>query len=121
MKLSMKQIDGLLNALAERVEADTTKTRASLLFATSSETLLTDSHYLVVVKLTVPGPSKVTLPASPAQGKIYIIKDGTGDAMTNNIEVDGNGKLIDGLSKLVLAQDFVSVTLIYNGTAWNIV
>lgn len=121
MKLNMKQVDGLLDALAQRMEADSTKIRASLLFATSEETLLNDSHYMVIVKMNNPGPSTIVLPLNPDLGKIYVIKDGTGDAFTNNIMVDGNGKLIDGQTALVLAQDFVSATLVYNGTGWNII
>ena len=61
----------------------------------SSNTTLDETNYTVLVNSS--GSSiTVTLPANPIDGQAYKIKDYAGDALTNNIIINGNGKPIDG-------------------------
>lgn len=78
------------------------------------------TDFAVVSKLSSPGVCTVNLPAG-ATGRIFAIVDGTGDAATNNITIDGNGsELINGSSTFVIKSNFGGVLLGWNGTAWNI-
>jgi hypothetical protein len=71
-----------------------------------------------VVKLTVAGPASMILPASPVAGLQMTIKDGKGDANTNNITISGG--TIDGLSTYVMATSRQSVSVTYDGTQWEL-
>ena len=75
-------------------------------------------YYLGV---NIAAPATVVLPASPIVGQVLIIKDIDGDANTNNITVSGNGNTIDGAATYVLNTDYASITLVFNGTEWNVV
>ncbi len=66
-------------------------------------------------------PKTVNLPASPTQSNLVTIKDKKGDAATNNITIQGNGKLIDGVSSILINKNNQSYTLKYDGTDWNII
>src|SRR5690606_41649235 len=50
----------------------------------------------------------VTLPTAVGQsGRIYTIKDATGDAETNNITIDGDGsETIDGAAGYTIEEDY---------------
>ena len=66
----------------------------------------------------------VNLPAAATAGagKTYVIKDETGSASTNNITVDANSaELIDGAATYVMAVNRESVTLVCDGTGWQII
>lgn len=76
---------------------------------------LTD-YYLAV---NVAGPASVVLPAAPT-GTVFIIKDISGDASTNPITVTAS-TTIDGALSAIINTDYGSITLIFNGTEWNIV
>jgi hypothetical protein len=69
----------------------------------------------------VAAPATVNLPPTPTTGQVLIIKDIDGDANTNNITVSGNGNTIDGAATYVLNTDYASITLVFNGTEWNVV
>ena len=76
---------------------------------------LTD-YYLAV---DVAGPASVVLPISPT-GTVFVIKDTDGDASTNPITVTAS-TTIDGAASTLINTDYGSITLIFNGTEWNIV
>jgi hypothetical protein len=80
--------------------------------------LLTDG--LIVVNKTSGEATTVNLPASPATGQTLWIKDGKGDAYINNITITPASGTVDGLSHYVLTSNYQAVTLIYNGTQWNV-
>lgn len=70
------------------------------------------------------GAVTINLPlASVAgSGKKYIIKDETGNASVNNITVvPSSGQLIDSNANYVMAINYESITIVSNGTSWNIV
>lgn len=88
--------------------------------AGSSVTVLTTDNVIVVNK-TVGGVTAIVLPPSPSTNQLIIVKDGKGDANTNNITIDGNGKTLDGGATLVIGAPYSWNQLIYNGTEWNII
>lgn len=63
----------------------------------------------------------LTLPASPQRGRTIYIKDGKGDAATNNITIMPASGNIDGAGSYVMRSNYDSVVLFYNGTQWNVV
>jgi len=77
--------------------------------------LLTD-YYLAV---DVAAAASIVLPVSPT-GTVFIIKDIDGDAATNPITITAS-TTIDGAASATITADYGSVTLIFNGTEWNIV
>ena len=54
-------------------------------------------------------------------GKVYIIKDTSGQAFTSNITVSAPGTTIDGQPSYLLNTDYGSITLVFNGTEWSVV
>ncbi len=62
----------------------------------------------------------INLPASPEQYFEFIITDLRGDAETNPITINGNGKLINGEATAVINTNYGSFTLKYTGTFWYI-
>jgi len=68
------------------------------------------------------GPTTVNLPSVPLFGQELIIKDGDGSANTNNITIaPSSGVTIDGVSTVLLAQNYQAYCLLWNGTEWNII
>lgn len=76
---------------------------------------------LVVVRKTSGAATAVTLPSSPVTGRIYIIKDGKGDAATNNITISPASGTIDASANVVLATAYGSLDFVYDGTQWSII
>ena len=87
-------------------------------------TIVTTTPYVALstdylIDVNVAGLASVSLPVSPT-GTVYIIKDISGAASTNNITVTAT-TTIDGAPNAVINVDYGSVTLVYNGIEWNIV
>lgn len=87
--------------------------------ATYSINATTDQ--IVIINKTVGSGTALTLPASPVAGMVYRIKDGKGDAATNNITITPAAGTIDGGANLIINANYCAVDLVYNGTEWNIV
>jgi hypothetical protein len=79
------------------------------------------SWRVVAVNQSTPAPYTLNLPATPLNGDIVTVKDAKGDANSNNITINGNGKTIDGASSSVISVNWGSITLIYNSIEWNII
>jgi len=77
--------------------------------------------YLIVIKQTVGAPITVNLPASPPTGLTYKIKDGKGDAGTNNITIAPQTGTIDGAATFVMNTNYQSNDVIFNGVEWSLV
>src|SRR4051812_1285851 len=77
----------------------------------------------LVVKKASGAATGVTLPPAPLfQGQTVAIKDGKGDAATNNITISPDGvtaTTIDGAATLVISANYGAVILQYNGSEWN--
>lgn len=91
---------------------------------TTSTTLISTDRK---VHATISSASQVlTLPASPASGQSHTISISKNS--TESLEINGNGKNIDGSATYILQKntfnsvDFsVSITVIYNGSSWELV
>lgn len=81
---------------------------------------ITTADYNVIVNKTSGAATVVNLPASPSAGDTYVIKDGKGDANTNNLTVTPNTGTIDGASTYVMNVNYQAITVLYNGTQWNL-
>lgn len=75
---------------------------------------------VIVINKTANETTTLTLMASPETGKILYIKDGKGDSNLYNVTIQGNGKNIDAGTSYTLASNWARVTIVYNGTRWNI-
>ena len=85
---------------------------------TPTYTALATDYFLCVDTATT--PVTITLPTG-ILGTVYIVKDCSGDADTNNITIQGTGgQLVDG-STATINSPYGSISLIFNGTEWSIV
>lgn len=66
------------------------------------------------------GAITIQLPNAPATGRVYVIKDATGSAATNNITVTtvGGVVLIDGAATFVMNTAYQSINVLFNGTQY---
>lgn len=76
--------------------------------------------YAAIVNQTVGAPITVTLPATPATGRMVVVKDGKGDAGTYAITVSPSAGTIDGAGSYGIAVNYGSAQFIYNGTEWSV-
>jgi len=87
--------------------------------AANSTINLTGSEYTLLVD-TSTGVTTVQLPVGTA-GMAFKIKDRTGDALANNITIDGNGgETIDGALTALINTDYGAIELVHTGTEWLI-
>jgi hypothetical protein len=90
---------------------------------TSPVTIAAASDFAVATDLSVAGAVAVNLPAG-ANGQIFAIVDGKGDAATNNITITPNGaETINGAATYVINENRGAVILAYStvGTKWVVV
>lgn len=88
--------------------------------AAGSVTVSATSDYYIVLNKTIGAATTVTLPASGmVVGQQFVIKDGKGDANSNNIQIAGNGNNIDGSTPLIINTAYGFAGLVWNGTQWN--
>ncbi len=76
---------------------------------------------IVVVNKTSGAATVVNLTASPETGRTFVIKDGKGDASTNNITLTPAAGNIDGAATYVMNTNYQAAKIVYNGTQWNII
>lgn len=88
--------------------------------STTPYVVLTTDQYLAVNSSG--GIRQINLPNAPATGRVYIIKDSTGSAQTNNITVTtvGGAVLIDGATTFVMNTQYESVNVIFTGSAYEV-
>lgn len=94
--------------------------RVTRVLTAGSTDAMTAGDEVLVVKKTVGGATAVTLPASPATGRIVTIVDGKGDANTNNITVSPASGTINGAATKVINSSYGVLKFLYNGTEWNL-
>lgn len=79
------------------------------------------TDYIVIVNKGTGAATVANLPATPSVGDTYVIKDGKGDAGANNITITPNAGNIDGAGTYIMNTNYQSITVVYNGTQWNII
>lgn len=97
-----------------------TTTLAYTNVTTSPYVVLTTDEYLSVDSSTI--AITIQLPNAPSTGRVYIVKDRTGNAATHNITVTtvGGVVLIDGAATFVMNTAFEAIQVIFNGTGYEI-
>lgn len=84
--------------------------------AASVSPLVTRTQYFI----TTSSPWTMTANASPTQGDEIRLFDVSGQAATNNVTFNPNGKNFQGsIQNLILAYNNFSITLIYTGTTYG--
>lgn len=87
----------------------------------SDYTALTTDRF-IGVKNTLPHATiTIFLPSFVSTSLFFIIKDGFGNAATNNIIINGNGFNIDGSPTNTISSNFGFVQLWFDGTGWNLI
>ncbi len=79
--------------------------------------VLSSDYYIAVIATNA---GTIVLPAAPANGTLYIIKDRNGLASTNNITINPNGNTIDLAASYVLAGNFDSIQLLFENGNYEI-
>lgn len=92
-----------------------------VILVTSSPYLATSTDVVIGVNNTGLVPFSIVLPANPATGKFYIIKDVSGTAQAEPITVTAVGHLIDGSANATINANYGSITLVFNGLDWSII
>lgn len=87
----------------------------------STQTLPDVSTLFYFVNASNSTAKTINLPAAPTANNYVVIKDKKGDAATNNITIQGNGKLIDGVASILINGNNQAYTLKYDGAAWNLI
>lgn len=88
---------------------------------TSGDVTATNANHVIVIRKAVGQATTVNLPAG-VERKMFTIKDGKGDANTNNITIVPNGtEKIDNSSNYIINIARESVTLIWDGSEWVVV
>lgn len=71
---------------------------------------------LIIVNKTVAASTQVSPVVNPVPGHRLTFKDGKGDGAANALQFVGT---VDGTLNPVYATNYVSVTVVWNGTQWN--
>ena len=95
--------------------------KATIVTTGASYSINATTDQIIVVKKGTGSATTLNLPGSPVSGMVYYIKDGKGDAATNNITVLPAAGTIEGSSELINNANYAAVTLVYNGSEWNII
>lgn len=88
---------------------------------TGATAAFTGGQTVLVVRKGTGSATAITLPAAPVNWVPYQVKDGKGDAATNNITVSPASGTVDGAASAVLNINFQGLTFVYDGTSWNLV
>lgn len=99
---------------------------------TSNYTITTSDFMIGIGTLTV--SITITLPSSPTDGDLYIIKDingtcqqfirndtGTSTTYGFTTTISPSSGNIDGMSNIVMASPYQSITVVYTGSQWSII
>lgn len=110
---------GLITAGCSRDIIDTMFSRAvRVLTSGASTTLVWGADLLLVVNKATGSATTVNLPANPLTGWFFDIKDGKGDAGTNNITITPAAGTIDGAGSYVINSNRGAARVTYSGSEW---
>jgi hypothetical protein len=97
-----------------------TTTPSVNVITTSGDYYAVATDYVIALNRAIPAASSIYLVASPVKGQLVVVKDDSGNAQSYPLTVQGNGYLIDGSGSYTLSSNWASISLIFNGTKWNI-
>ena len=102
------------------IAASTSLTLTTVNHAASPYTVLTADSFLACDPTA--GTISIVLPNAPSTGRIIYIKDSTGLAATSNITITtvGGSVTIDGVTSYVLNNNYQSVSLVFDGTGYEV-
>lgn len=80
---------------------------------------ITATDHIVIANKASGSATACNLISSPVTGMQLIIKDGKGDASTNNITITPAAGTIDGSATLVINTNYGVARIFYSGTEWN--
>ena len=92
--------------------------RRNITSVSGTYAVLVTDDYLAVN--TAAAPFTITLPSGPTTGDEYLIKDVSGNAGTNNVNISGNGNNIDGVANFSLNAAYQSITVTFTGSQWSV-
>lgn len=84
----------------------------------AGDVTVTKADDIVVINKSSGAATAVNLPASPATGLTFTIKDGKGDASSNNITITPAAGNIDGAGTYVISTNYGKATVTYTGAQW---
>lgn len=107
-------ITGILTTQSGRVLSGRVVTAAGAITMATTDNV-------VIVNKTVGAATTVNLVGSPTTWTSFTIKDGKGDAGTNNITITPAAGTIDGASTYVMGTNYQSATVVYSGSEWSVI
>ena len=83
-------------------------------------TVLTTDYYLSCDMSA--GVLSVKLPDAPSTGRIFVVKDNSGDAATSNLTVTTvtGAVTIDGSTSFIMNTDYEAANFVFNGTSYEV-
>jgi hypothetical protein len=88
--------------------------------ASGNITVSATTDYFICANLGTPAAIAVNLPATPATGLTFLIKDCSGTAATDNLTLTPAAGNIDGATTYVMSTNYASVAVTYNGVSWSV-
>jgi hypothetical protein len=79
------------------------------------------SQRCIIINKAAGAPTQVTLTPNPGNGMWALVKDGKGDAATNNITIIPYAGTIDGAAAFLIDRNYGGALFRYNGVSWNLV
>jgi hypothetical protein len=119
LKSLMMQPPSVDSAVMQAIENAVVATAIPFVLVSSGASYSAIGSSVIWVNKTVASPTAIVLPSTPTQGMQISVKDRKGDASTNPITVNGNGKNIDGASTFLMNFNHQSATLYYGDTEWG--
>ena len=107
--------DNFANGLGASVNQLGRQDNGVYTFTAAGNYTMTGDEEVIVVNKTVGAATQVTLPSNMTPGYTCTIKDGKGDAATNNITIVGT---IDGVANTILSSNYQSLTLMALSSGW---
>jgi hypothetical protein len=113
-------ITNAANSTTISATGTTTLTVTPVNFAASPYTVLGTDEFLAVQSSG--GAITIRLPNAPATGRVYTIKDSTGNASTNNISVTtvGGVVLIDAAATYIMSSNYQAINVNFTGAAYSV-
>lgn len=97
-------------------------TRKTDIITSGSVVNLDECSHKIILNGVSGNPPIVNLPSSPRLGQEILIKDGAGTADTTSMDIlPPSGVTIDGLTKLVLSNNYQTWCVTWIGTEWSII